>query len=242
MAGVDEWIGGLAHGASPVVVLVVALALGLRHATDPDHLVAVSTLVATEREHRVRRASALGLAWGLGHATSLMLLGLPFVLVAALLPAPVEQAAEVLIGAVIMALAVNLLVRRRRGAVHVHVHRHGALVHRHLHPHEERADHEHGHRVRSPATAYGIGVVHGIGGSAGVTLLLLAGIGDRVEALAALALFASATAVSMAALSSGFGFVLGSGLVRRRFTRIAPALAVLAFAFGLFYATSALVG
>jgi ABC-type nickel/cobalt efflux system permease component RcnA len=182
MFGLDQWVGGFAQGGSLLIVLAVALLLGLRHATDPDHLVAVSTLVATDREHRVRRASLLGLAWGLGHASSLLALGLPFILVAALLPRRVEGAAEVLIGLVIMLLAVRLLVRWRRGAFHAHAHHHGPVIHRHLHPHPAGVGHAHDHRVRSPLAAYGIGVVHGVGGSAGVALLLLAGIGDRAEA------------------------------------------------------------
>jgi ABC-type nickel/cobalt efflux system permease component RcnA len=238
--GLDELIARLGDAGSLPVVLAVALLLGLRHATDPDHLVAVSTLVATEREHRVRRAARLGLAWGLGHATSLILLGLPFVLVAALLPAGVQHAAELVIGLVIMLLALRLFVRWRRGAFHVHGHRHGPVVHRHLHPHAQPADHDHPHRVRSPLAAYGIGLVHGIGGSAGIAVLLLAGIPQRREALAALALFAGATAVSMALLSSGLGVALGLGPVQRRFARAVPALAALAFAFGGVYSTLAL--
>jgi high-affinity nickel permease len=238
--GLDQLISGLGHGANPVIVLGVAVLLGLRHATDPDHLVAVSTLVASERQGRLRRASLLGLAWGLGHATSLLVLGLPFVLVAALLPAPVESAAEVLVGAVIMVLALRLLCRWRRGGFHAHAHRHGGVVHRHLHPHEAAPDHEHEHAVRSPLAAYGIGIVHGIGGSAGVALLLLAGIGSRVEAIGALLLFAVATAISMAVLSSGLGLAFGIDPVRRRFTQLAPAMAMLAFVFGLFYATASL--
>jgi high-affinity nickel permease len=226
MFGLDQLISGLGQGGSPVVVLAVAVLLGLRHATDPDHLVAVSTLVATERERRVRRAGLLGLAWGLGHATSLLVLGLPFVLVAALLPAPVESGAEVLIGGVIMLLA----------------HRHGRTLHRHLHAHEHEHGHEHAHRVRSPLASYGIGIVHGVGGSAGVALLLLAGIADRTEAVAALVLFALATAVSMAVLSSGVGLALGVDSVQRRFVPLVPVLAVLAFGFGLMYSTAALGG
>jgi sulfite exporter TauE/SafE len=240
MFGLDQLISGLGHGASPAVVLAVAVLLGLRHATDPDHLVAVSTLVATEREHRVRRASTLGLAWGLGHATSLLVLGLPFVLVAALVPAPVEQATEVLIGAVIMLLAIRLFACWRRRAFHAHPHEHGPIVHRHLHPHGHGSDHAHTHRVRSPLAAYGIGVLHGVGGSAGVTFLLLAGIGDRMEAAGALILFALAAATSMALLSSGLGLALGRDHVQRRFGRVVPALAALAFTFGLLYATAAL--
>lgn len=98
---------------------------------------------------------------------------------------------------------------------------------------QERDQHVHHHRVRSPLAAYGIGMAHGIAGSAGIALLLLAGIPSRTEALVALALFASATAVSMAALSSAFGLFLGLDRIRRGFSRLAPGLAGLAFVFGV---------
>lgn len=236
MLGLDHLISGLGRGGGPAVVLAVAVLLGLRHATDPDHLVAVSTLVAGEGKDRLRRAGRLGLAWGLGHASSLLVLGVPFVLAAALLPRRVEDGAEVVIGIVIMLLAVRLVLRWRAGAFHAHAHRHGPLVHRHLHPHGAGAAHEHEHSVRSPLQAYAIGVVHGVGGSAGVALLLLAGMRNHLEALAALVLFAGATAVSMAALSAGFGLALGLPRVERRLGRSIPALAAVAFGFGLLYA------
>jgi high-affinity nickel permease len=69
--GFDELIAGLAGGETLVLVLLVALLLGVRHATDPDHLAAVSTLIASEPESGTRRARKLGLAWGLGHALTL---------------------------------------------------------------------------------------------------------------------------------------------------------------------------
>jgi high-affinity nickel permease len=245
MLGLDDHLAQLGDGSTLVVVLAVALLLGLRHATDPDHLAAVSTLIASDPEDGTRRAGRLGLAWGAGHATTLFLFGLPIVLFGAYLPGPLQQAAEVLVGLVIMALAIRLLVRWRRGRFHAHVHRHGPVQHRHLHPHAHAAHHEHAHRPearlgRSPLQAYAIGLVHGMGGSAGVGLLLLAGIPGRAEALAALALFAAATAFSMAALSSGLGYTLTRGPVVQRALALAPALGGVTLAFGAWYVLGAL--
>src|SRR5437762_12101840 len=118
MAGLDQNLSQLAAGHGAVVVILVAFALGLRHASDPDHLVAVSTLVGGTRERAARTAAKLGAAWGAGHATTLLLFGLPVLLVRAYLPAVVESSAEALIGVIVVALAVRLLVRWRRGAFH----------------------------------------------------------------------------------------------------------------------------
>jgi hypothetical protein len=215
MFGLDDQLAHLSDGTTLALVLAIALLLGLRHASDPDHLVAVTTLATGER--RARRAGGLGLTWGLGHATSLLALGVPIVLYRAYLPATVQRGVEALVGIVIVALAFGLLARWRRGFFeHAHV------------------------RSRTPLQAYGIGVVHGAGGSAGVGVLLLAAIPDRALALAALGLFAVGTALSMSALSTGFGVTLGAAPVRRRIVRVAPALGVASLAFGVWYTLGAL--
>jgi hypothetical protein len=217
MFGLDDQIANLGAGEAFLVVAIVAILLGLRHATDPDHLTAVSTLVAGDRAD-TRGAGRLGLAWGLGHATTLFAFGLPIVLYRSYLPETVQTAAEMVIGLVIVALAARLLLRWR----------------------ESRRDpHGHVHAARSPLQAYGIGLVHGIGGSAGVGVLLLASIPDHVEAVAALGLFAAFTAVSMALASTSFGWVLSRGAVQRSFVSVAPALGALSLAFGVWYALGA---
>jgi len=242
MFGLDHYIAHLSNGFSLLLVCGVAILLGLRHATDPDHLAAVTTLVASNRERTKRLAARLGLSWGLGHATSLFVFGLPIVLFKAYLPEPVQQAAETTVGVMIVALAVWLLVRWRRGLFHLHVHEHGPVEHLHGHSHAASPAHGHRHtvRARSPLQAYAIGLVHGTGGSAGVGVLLLAAIHSRPVAVVALGLFASFTAVSMALLSTGFGMTLASGRARASFHRLAPVIGVASLAFGVWYALGAL--
>jgi len=242
MFGLDDWIAHFSDGATLLVVVGIAVVLGLRHATDPDHLAAVTTLIASGKERTKRMAARLGFSWGLGHGTSLFAFGLPIVLFKAYLPERVQQGAETAIGFVIMALAVWLLVRWRRGLFHVHVHDHGTGRHLHGHSHGDGPPHAHAYptRARSPLQAYGIGLVHGMGGSAGVGILLLASIHNRVVAVIALALFAFFTAVSMALLSTGFGLTLSREPVRRSFSRVAPALGVASLLFGVWYALGAL--
>ena len=222
MFGLDTWIASFSDGATLALVCVVAIVLGLRHATDPDHLAAVSTLIAGTRERATGAAARLGLSWGLGHASTLFAFGLPIVLFQRYLPKTVEQGAEVAVGAVIATLAVSLLLRWRRGQLQLHTH---------VHPPR---------RARTPLQAFAIGLVHGMGGSAGVGVLLLAAIHDRGLAIGALALFAACTALSMALLSSGLGFTLGRARVRSLFPAVAPALGLLSFAFGVWYALGAL--
>jgi cytochrome c biogenesis protein CcdA len=245
MSAIDGWLEGLLHGEFGVgVILLVSVLLGLRHASDPDHLAAVTTLIASDEErHQVRKAGIMGFLWGLGHGTTLVLIGLPLVLLNQYLPEVVGKIAEVAIGCIIVLLAVRLLVRWRRGLYHVHVHSHdGGEAHRHVHSHAKDGAHRHGHRVprRTPLSSYGVGLVHGIGGSGGLTLLLISTISDKAQATGALLLFAAGTAVSMALLSTAFGLVIAGGLIARNFERVAPVLGVLSMAFGAWYALGAL--
>jgi hypothetical protein len=205
--GLDEEIASLAS-TKPLIALAVALLLGLRHPLDPDHLAAVAALA---RESRPRSA-LIGLCWGAGHATTVLVLGVPVVLWTAALPEHLREGAEALIGALIFVLGVRLLIGHRRGSVHAHPHR----------------------APRSLREAYGVGVIHGAGGSASIGLLILAAIPDHGLALGALVVFAVSTALSMGVVASGLGRVL----------RAMPASVVGGFvcAFGVWYLAAAAAG
>jgi ABC-type nickel/cobalt efflux system permease component RcnA len=240
MFGLDDSIAAMTDGTSLLLVVVVAVLLGLRHATDPDHLAAVTTLVASGRRRAAGQAARLGVAWGVGHALTLFAFGLPIVLFEAYLPAPVQQGAETAVGVLIVCLAVWLLVRWRRGLFHVHEHEHDGVEHAHVHGHAEASRHGHPHRGRTPLGALAVGLMHGMGGSAGVGVLLVATIESRAYAVAALAILAVFTAVSMTVLTTGFGLGLGSLRMVRAYGRVAPALGCLSLAFGVWYALGAL--
>jgi ABC-type nickel/cobalt efflux system permease component RcnA len=239
MFGLDDFLASYSDGSSVWIVLLVAILLGLRHATDPDHIAAVTTLVAAGRERAARTAAGLGLAWGAGHAVTLFAFGLPILLLNEYLPERLQQTAETAIAFVIAYLAVRLLVRWRRGAFHVHEHDHDGTRHRHLHDHTSDSSHGHAHPARTRLGAFGIGLVHGMGGSAGVGVLLVASIESTWVSVASLALLALFTAVSMTILSTGFGATLASRPLRASFGWLAPALGVASFAFALWYGAAA---
>lgn len=254
MSAIDGWLEELLSGqASLGLILLVSLVLGLRHASDPDHLAAVTTLVASEEDRdQIRQAGFMGFAWGLGHGTTLIIIGLPLLFFSRFLPEPIVQVAETIIGVIIVVLAVRLLMRWRSGLFHAHGHDHGrGGSHRHLHSHAEEGEagaeapvqsHEHTHSVgqRTPFSSYGVGLMHGIGGSGGLTLLLLSTIPSTAQATGALLLFAGGTAVSMALLSTVFGVAIARGPIAKNFERVAPVLGALALVFGMWYALGAM--
>jgi hypothetical protein len=222
----DHSIAGLAHGAPLWLVLALAFLLGLRHATDPDHLTAVTTLVAADRRDGPRDASRLGLAWGLGHGLMLFGLGAPTLLLRSYLPDAAQRVAETLVGVVVMLLAARLLKRWREGRFRL------------------RADDPHGNaqgrRIRTPLGAFAIGLLHGFGGSAGAAVLVLATVESPLIAVGALALLAIATALSMTALSTGFGLALVRFPASFAFSGAVAVLGVSSLTFGAWYALAAL--
>jgi hypothetical protein len=225
MFGLDNWIASLSDGASVGVVLLVAVLLGLRHAMDPDHIAAMTTLVASRRDRVARSAAELGAWWGVGHGITLVLFGIPVLLAQRYLPDRLQQGAETAVAALIVFLALRLLVRWRHGYFDLHAH-----------PHSKRV---HYHAVRTPAGALAVGLVHGMGGSAGVGVLLLAAVPSETIAVASLVLLALFTAVSMTIVTAGFGLTLGTRPVAAVAGRGIPVLGALSLTFGLWYAAAA---
>jgi hypothetical protein len=234
----DAWLTGLLEGAPLLAALGVALVLGLRHASDPDHLVAVTSLVAADRGDP-RGALRLGAFWGLGHAAMLLLIGIPLIAFKSQLPAWLEAGAESAVGVMLLLLAARVIWKWTRGDYRAGRHRHGegsaaATPHRHLRP-GARPEHAHVH-VRSTGQAFGIGMLHGLAGTGAVVLLLIAALPTQLEAAAALALFAPMSIVSMAALTGAFAWLLTRPLVEPFYRAVLiPALGLFGLAFGAWY-------
>ncbi|MDP9189080.1 MAG: hypothetical protein M3O25_07510 [Actinomycetota bacterium] len=226
----DESLTHLFDGAPLLVALGIAFLLGLRHASDPDHLVAVTSLVTSEGSDH-RDAARLGAWWGLGHAAMLLLIGLPLIFLKSELPSWLESGAEKAVGAVILLLATRVIWKWARGDYRTGPHRHGQEGHRHL----RQEPHEHVN-VRTPAQAFGIGVIHGLAGTGAVVLLLIAALPTQLEAAAALAVFAPMSIISMAACTTAFAWVLTRPLIEPFYrTVLIPVLGVFGLMFGLWY-------
>jgi hypothetical protein len=189
-----------------------------------------------------RSAALLGASWGLGHGLTLLALGIPVVLFDNHLPEAVRQGAELAIAVVIVGLSARLLLRWRRGYFHVHEHSHGGRPHVHPHVHrrgpEHPIEHEHAHPDplgRTPLAAFGIGLLHGVGGSAGASVLLVSAVPGETASAVALVVLAAGTAVSMGAMSWGFGRMLARRPLRQRLRIAVPAFGVGGVLFGAWY-------
>ena len=235
LENLDASLTGLFDGAPLPVALGIAFVLGLRHASDPDHLVAVTSLVAAE-DGDTRKATRLGAWWGVGHAAMLLLIGLPLILLKSGLPAWLEGGAEKAVGVVILALAARVIFKWVRGDYRAGAHAHddGHSRRRHLRR-GEGPRHRHT-AVRSPGQALAIGMLHGLAGTGAVVLLLIAALPSQLEAALALALFAPMSVVSMALCTTAFAWVLTRPLIEPVYRAVLiPGLGLFGLMFGLWY-------
>jgi high-affinity nickel permease len=236
----DAVLTSLFDDAPLLVALAIAALLGLRHASDPDHLVAVTSLVAAE-EGDARAAARLGAWWGAGHAAALIALGVPLIALKTELPGWVASSAERTIGVVILALAGRVILKWARGDFRASAHAHDHdEPDRHSHRRHLRRKggprHRHVH-VRTNGHAAAIGLMHGLAGSGAVGLLLIAALPTRLEAMLALAVFAPMSLASMAICTAAFAWVLTRPIVEPVYRSVViPALGVFGVLFGLWYA------
>lgn len=222
----------------------VGLALGLKHATEVDHIVAVSTIVS---EHRsLLRSMFVGALWGLGHTASLIAVGVVALTFRLAIPEWVTGWLEFGVAIMIIGLGASALVRalRRRRNFHLHRHQHDGVSHIHIHFHEPETGHvepvaAHSHAVSLVGIKpFLVGAMHGLAGSVALTLIVLAQTQSSLGGLVYLGVFG---------VGSLFGMVIMSGLVGLPFILTSQALSgihyslqtvagVLSIVFGLWYA------
>lgn len=240
-------------------ILALGFFLGMRHATDADHVIAVSTIIT--RQPRIARAAWTGIVWGIGHTLTIFLVGTLILLFGVVIPTRVGLSMEFSVGLMLVVLGLmnvssffrSLPGREQRESaselVHSHAHSHGDYVHTHPHGHSPDA-HPH-NPEQTPLTAIDrllgsislyqyarplvVGVVHGLAGSAAVALLVLTTIGNPRWAVGYLLVFGAGTVGGMLlitmSLASALNFV---GRNNRRFSRhLALASGVLSLLFGV---------
>jgi len=244
-----------------LAIIAVGFFLGMRHATDPDHVIAVSTIVSRQRS--VRQASLIGMLWGIGHTITIVLVGAAITLFSLVIPARLGLAMELSVGLMLVALgALNLSGFTRwitetftpgqgqQALLHSHAHVHGDYIHTHPHGHNPET---HGHREQ--ATPQGwldrtfgrlglyqllrpviVGVVHGLAGSAAVALLVLTTIRSPLWAVAYLLVFGVGTIAGMMLITAAIAMPFA--YTESRFAWVSHYLGVatglLSLGFGLF--------
>jgi ABC-type nickel/cobalt efflux system permease component RcnA len=193
---------GLDMTPSIVAVLAIGGLLGLRHAFEPDHLAAVSTLATRPGGRRLWSAARLGLIWGLGHTVTVGAVALLIIVLGVQLPAGLWPAAELLVAGLLILLGAMVIWRYVRGRWHMHAHTHTATTpHLHLHSHAADPGHGHAHAAVDARRSLGFGIAHGLAGSGAIAALLVAAVPDATSRLAYFAAFSAGTIVGMLGVS-----------------------------------------
>jgi len=207
-----------------ILVLVFGFVSGMRHALDPDHIAAVSTIVA---EHQnIWRSSRIGAFWGVGHAGMLAAAGIGVLVFKIAIPEGLATALELAVGAMLVILGGHVLWCVVRDRFHIHVHEHEGERHIHWHSHRHGPDHRHEHGRRPEYRSLLVGMIHGLAGSAPLTLLVLSSMRSLVGGLFYLAMFGIGSIAGMVIVST----LIGSSFAYtgRRFERANLALRLLA--------------
>jgi len=176
--------------------VVLGFLLGLRHASDPDHVVAISTIVA--RHRTAWAASRVGVAWGLGHSLTIVAVGSLLVALGVALPQRLGLGFELLVGLVLVLLGISNLRQARGGALQA----------------ADSPRHGHGGSLGTHGRAFLVGLVHGLAGSAAVAILALAAMPSLAAAMLYLAIFSVGTIGGMVAISLGVGAPLALASAR----------------------------
>jgi hypothetical protein len=231
---------GNISAAAPAGLLLLGLITGLRHSMEADHIAALSTLVATDK-NRLGRATQLGILWGVGHTATLFVAGLIVLLLAVGIPEKVSGTLEFGVGMMLVFLGATTLTgfnvgkflrgivgRRDHTHAHVHVHNDTGVVHSHEHDHH---DHQHGHKSLI------VGMVHGMAGSGALMLVVLSAINSVPLGLAYIAIFGAGSIASMAAMSAliGLPFAKAGHAKLSLALRYVSAVVTLAIGAGLMY-------
>jgi ABC-type nickel/cobalt efflux system permease component RcnA len=232
--------------------LGVGFLLGLRHATEADHLVAVTTIVSEQRS--VWRSMMVGVLWGLGHTAALFVAGLLIILLHVTIPERVASLLELAVAVMITFLGARILylLLKDRKRVHVHTHTHDGHAHTHLHFHDPKDEHPvddtrgysvltHHAGLRGLRPVF-VGVVHGLAGSAALTLLVLteimSGGGSRALGVAYLLIFGAGSVGGMLVMSLliSLPFVFTANYFTRINNPLRLVAGVASVLFGVYYA------
>jgi len=218
--------------ASLLSVLSFGFILGIKHAIEPDHVIAVSTIASHSKN--LWRAALSGIFWGLGHTATLFIVGLIFLLLKSEIPDMWALSLEFLVGIMLFYLGVRNTVMFRRKSVLLQTHEHDGIVHKHFQSKHSTVSHR--KKEASYATSAIIGFIHGLAGSAAMILLTMETVHSVWEGVLYLLIFGFGTVAGMLMFTTLIGipfvFSVSRTSINHALTRVTG---VVSTAFGIYY-------
>lgn len=183
-------------GILPFTLLGFGFLSGIRHAFEADHIAAVSTMAGSPAKNQ----SLIGAFWGIGHLAALFAAGLIVLLFRISIPQKVALSLELAVGIMLVVLGADALAKANKYKIHFHRHRHGITEHIHFHSHISGKSHLHGHIQLKKSFA--VGLVHGLAGSAALTLLVLMAAESVLSGLSYILMFGIGSISGMVLISN----------------------------------------
>lgn len=181
--------------------LLLGFLLGVKHALDADHVVAVSTIATGNRS--LKRSCAIGFCWGVGHTAVLLVAGLAVLGLHLAIPHDVARLFEAGVGVMLIGLGLSVGWTLLRERLHVHAHTHDdGTSHLHVHAHRDGQGHAHLHRFRLEYTSLAVGMIHGLAGSAALLLLVLSTVRSLTEGMLYILMFGAGSIAGMVLLGA----------------------------------------
>lgn len=215
-------------------VLALGFILGIKHAIEPDHVIAVSTIASQSK--KLWNASLAGVFWGIGHTATLFIVGIILIFMKGEIPEKWSLSLEFLVGIMLVYLGVKTILSFKN--IHMHHHVHDGEDHKHVHSHKKHGKHEHKIQHKKPRYLQSllIGLVHGLAGSGAMVLLTMSTVKSIGEAAIYIIIFGAGTVIGMLFFTTiiGIPFVISKN--RKGISgSLGLATGVISTLFGIYY-------
>lgn len=215
-------------------ILALGFVLGIKHAIEPDHIIAVSTIASQSK--KLFRSTLAGVFWGIGHTATLFIIGIILIFMKGEIPEKWAMSLEFLVGIMLVYLGLTTVFSLKN--IHVHQHEHDGEEHKHIHSHIHSGTHEHQHQHKNVSYLKSmlIGLVHGLAGSGAMVLLTMSTVKSVWEAAIYILIFGVGTIIGMLFFTTliGLPFVFSAKKVtlNKTLTQITGSISIV---FGVYY-------
>ncbi|WP_020062538.1 HoxN/HupN/NixA family nickel/cobalt transporter [Bacillus sp. 123MFChir2] len=215
-------------------ILALGFVLGIKHAIEPDHIIAVSTIASQSK--KLSRSTLAGVFWGIGHTATLFIIGIILIFMKGEIPEKWAMSLEFLVGIMLVYLGVTTVSSLKN--IHVHQHEHDGEEHKHIHSHIHSGKHEHQHQHKNVSyfKSMMIGLVHGLAGSGAMVLLTMSTVKSVWEAAIYILIFGIGTVIGMLFFTTiiGIPFVFSAKKIslNKTLTQITGSISIV---FGIYY-------
>ncbi len=215
-------------------IILIGFILGLKHALEPDHLIAVSTIASKSKS--IWRSSLAGMFWGIGHTSTIFIIGIVFIAIKGEVPTILAKSLEFIVGLMLVYLGISNIYTYRKNKIHVHTHEHNNEAHTHFHLKEETHEHQSNELKASYMKSLFIGFIHGLAGSAAMIILTISTVSSLLEGALYIVIFGIGTTLSMLLFTTIIGLPFALSTQKTMINKSLSLFAgIISVSFGVYY-------